>query len=306
MNPPNDLETRLRASLRDNARHAPPDGPLAERILAELDAPVLRPHRSWRTWTFPLLAAAAIAAVALTLAGVGADRDTAAPAARVTRHASRSHSPSITAAADHAAAVPDRRRPFRCRSTRAGSPGSARSTRPTSAPTRSGRSGEPPARRACASRSCARPTRAARGDRVPVPAVCRRRRSVSPTRRPASSSAGTSWKHDGRRRALDARGRWRRGARDPRRDGHQGLAGQRGVFGSCLYNVNYQQLGSSGVDAEHGSVHPRLLGAADAHARCVVPGRPDEQPRLGGAARSALPIDGRRSVLATLVRAAPI
>ncbi len=79
MNPPTDLETRLRASLRDNARHAPPDGPLAERILAELDAPVLRPHRSWRTWTFPLLAAAAIAAVALTLAGVGADRDTAAP-----------------------------------------------------------------------------------------------------------------------------------------------------------------------------------------------------------------------------------
>ena len=94
MNPPTDLETRLRASLRDNARHAPPDGPLAERILAELDAPVLRPHRSWRTWTFPLLAAAAIAAVALTLAGVGAARHTAAPAG--TGHASQTLSPSQT------------------------------------------------------------------------------------------------------------------------------------------------------------------------------------------------------------------
>ncbi len=94
MNPPTDLETRLRASLRENARHAPPDGPLADRILAELDAPVLRPHRSWRTWTFPLLAAAAIAAVALTLAGVGATRHTAAPAG--TTHPSQTPSPSIT------------------------------------------------------------------------------------------------------------------------------------------------------------------------------------------------------------------
>ena len=79
MNPPTDIETRLRASLTENARHAPPGDGLADRILAELDAPVLRPRGGWRTWTFPLLAAAAIAAVAFTLAGVGADRHTAAP-----------------------------------------------------------------------------------------------------------------------------------------------------------------------------------------------------------------------------------
>ncbi|HEY2297269.1 MAG TPA: hypothetical protein VGH43_06045 [Jatrophihabitans sp.] len=70
MTPPNDVETRLRAALAEHARHAPPGGPVADRILAELDAPVLRPRHGWRTWTFPLLAAAAIAAVALTLVGV--------------------------------------------------------------------------------------------------------------------------------------------------------------------------------------------------------------------------------------------
>ena len=80
MNPPTELETRLRASLSENARHAPPGAPLADRILAELDAaPVLRPRGGWRTWTFPLLAAAAIAAVAFALVGVGAARHTAAP-----------------------------------------------------------------------------------------------------------------------------------------------------------------------------------------------------------------------------------
>ena len=80
MNPPTELETRLRASLSENARHAPPGAPLADRILTELDAaPVLRPRGGWRTWTFPLLAAAAIAAVAFALVGVGAARHTAAP-----------------------------------------------------------------------------------------------------------------------------------------------------------------------------------------------------------------------------------
>ena len=96
MNPPTELETRLRAALSENARHAPPGAPLADRILAELDAPVLRPGGGWRTWTFPFLAAAAIAAVALTLAGVGADRHTAAPA--VTHRASPTLSAPVTTA----------------------------------------------------------------------------------------------------------------------------------------------------------------------------------------------------------------
>src|SRR6476646_12087723 len=71
--------SRRGSALAEHARHAPPGGSVADRILAELDAPVLRPRGGWRTWTFPLLAAAAIAAVAFTLAGVGADRHTAAP-----------------------------------------------------------------------------------------------------------------------------------------------------------------------------------------------------------------------------------
>ncbi len=80
MNSPTDIETRLRASLQHNARQAPPGAPLADRILAELDAPVLRPRAGWRTWTFPLLAAAAIAAVALALVGIGNSGHGAAPA----------------------------------------------------------------------------------------------------------------------------------------------------------------------------------------------------------------------------------
>lgn len=80
MTPPTDIETRLRACLSENARHAPPAAALADRILAELDAPVvLRPRLGWRTWTFPMLAAAAIAAVALTVVGIDGPRHTAAP-----------------------------------------------------------------------------------------------------------------------------------------------------------------------------------------------------------------------------------
>lgn len=74
-----DLESRVRATLVEHARQAPPGAPLADRILAELDVPVLRPRHGWRTRTFPLLAAAAIAAVALAVVGVGDLRFGAAP-----------------------------------------------------------------------------------------------------------------------------------------------------------------------------------------------------------------------------------
>lgn len=82
MTPPTDLEYRLRSSLAEHAADAPRGGPLADRILAELDAPVLRPRRGWRTWALPLLAAAAIAAVALALVGVGHIRYGTAPSKR--------------------------------------------------------------------------------------------------------------------------------------------------------------------------------------------------------------------------------
>jgi hypothetical protein len=81
-----DFENRLRASLDAHARQAPNGDSLAEQIIADVDrtpapTPLHRPHLS-RRWTFPLLAAAAVAAVALTLVGInqfghGSDNDVA-------------------------------------------------------------------------------------------------------------------------------------------------------------------------------------------------------------------------------------
>jgi photosystem II stability/assembly factor-like uncharacterized protein len=77
----NDLETRLRATLAEHATQAPPGAALAERILAEVEAParVLRPRHGWRTWTTPLLAAGAVAAVVAAVVGIQSDRHTASP-----------------------------------------------------------------------------------------------------------------------------------------------------------------------------------------------------------------------------------
>ena len=73
------LETALRASLTEHARHAPAADVLAERILAAVDAPPPardlygapppRP-RAWRSWATPLVAAASVAAVAAAVVGV--------------------------------------------------------------------------------------------------------------------------------------------------------------------------------------------------------------------------------------------
>jgi photosystem II stability/assembly factor-like uncharacterized protein len=77
----NELESRLRATLADRATHAPAGAALAERILAEVEAParVLRPRHGWRTWTMPVLAAAAVAAVVAAVVGLQGDRPLAAP-----------------------------------------------------------------------------------------------------------------------------------------------------------------------------------------------------------------------------------
>ena len=64
-----DIERALRASLAENAKHAPRGDALAERILAETDhlRPVGDPRgsrpRRWRSWTLPLIASGAVAAV---------------------------------------------------------------------------------------------------------------------------------------------------------------------------------------------------------------------------------------------------
>lgn len=97
MTPPtDDFERRLRATLARHAREAPPGAPLADRILLELDSPVLRPRHGWRVWAAPLLAAAAIAAAALALVGVSNAHLGAAPAPAATRLPSSTPTPTST------------------------------------------------------------------------------------------------------------------------------------------------------------------------------------------------------------------
>lgn len=98
MIPPNDdFERRLRAALDAHARQAPPGAPLADRVLLEIDAPVLRPRRGWRTWSAPLLAAAAIVAAAVALVGVGNAHLGAPPAPAATHQLSTAPVPRVSA-----------------------------------------------------------------------------------------------------------------------------------------------------------------------------------------------------------------
>src|SRR6266568_265110 len=70
-----DFERALRASLAENARHAPDGDDLAERIIDAADHPrhVSDPHRihpsRWRGWTLPLIAAGSVAAVVAAIVG---------------------------------------------------------------------------------------------------------------------------------------------------------------------------------------------------------------------------------------------
>jgi hypothetical protein len=83
-----EIAARLRASLADQARHAPDGGPLGEQILANVaNAPLQRrppAERSrWRSWGLPLVAAAAVAAViggAVGISHLSGDADHAPPA----------------------------------------------------------------------------------------------------------------------------------------------------------------------------------------------------------------------------------
>lgn len=77
----NDIESQLRATLDEQAGHAPRGEQLAGRILAEVQASarVLRPRRGWSTWTMPLLAAGAVASVVAAVVGVSQLRHSAAP-----------------------------------------------------------------------------------------------------------------------------------------------------------------------------------------------------------------------------------
>jgi photosystem II stability/assembly factor-like uncharacterized protein len=81
MNDKTDLESALRASLAERARHAPQAEPVAARILADVELlPVgtapRRPSR-WRTWSLPLVAAGSVAAIVGALVGVSQFRHSA-------------------------------------------------------------------------------------------------------------------------------------------------------------------------------------------------------------------------------------
>jgi photosystem II stability/assembly factor-like uncharacterized protein len=80
-----DIQAALRASLAERARHAPPGGPVAQRVIADVErlpggsrSPRRRDPR-WRAWTLPLVAAGSVAAVAAALVGANQFRHNAAP-----------------------------------------------------------------------------------------------------------------------------------------------------------------------------------------------------------------------------------
>jgi photosystem II stability/assembly factor-like uncharacterized protein len=80
-----DIQAALRASLAERARHAPPGGPVAERVIADVErvpagsASTRRHDPRWRAWTLPLVAAGSVAAVAAALVGVNQFRHSASP-----------------------------------------------------------------------------------------------------------------------------------------------------------------------------------------------------------------------------------
>ena len=89
----NDVETALRDMFAERAHRAPSAGPVAARILEDVYARPARERelrtRSWRTWTLPLVAAGAVAAVAAALIGVDqlhSNADHSNPIPPATRH----------------------------------------------------------------------------------------------------------------------------------------------------------------------------------------------------------------------------
>lgn len=81
-----DIETLLRSTFDEQARRAPSGDALAELILAEVSgATPLRHRRRLRTWTLPLLAAAAVAAVIAAVVGISQWETTSAPAPGATQ-----------------------------------------------------------------------------------------------------------------------------------------------------------------------------------------------------------------------------
>jgi photosystem II stability/assembly factor-like uncharacterized protein len=88
-----DIERELRASLARHAADAPAGDLLAERIIAAAERPpaAASRRRAWRTWTLPLVAAAAVAALVTGAVGLAHyhPSDSAAPPAAVSGSATQ-------------------------------------------------------------------------------------------------------------------------------------------------------------------------------------------------------------------------
>jgi len=111
-----ELEARLRASLSSKAGQAPNGDYLATQIIAaaergpELTTRTAHQPRGWRTWTLPLIAAGAVAAVVGTVVGVThVSHDTASPGSSLTSPPPFGNSPSTpqptTSPTTHSSAV---------------------------------------------------------------------------------------------------------------------------------------------------------------------------------------------------------
>lgn len=106
-----DIERRLRDSLNAHAHRAPAGDDLAERIIADAAhgsvVPIQRARRV-RSWTLPLIASAAVAAVAAALVGIsaGGRHSASAPPATQLHGVTRLHSTTVLQSAAPTAPTP--------------------------------------------------------------------------------------------------------------------------------------------------------------------------------------------------------
>jgi len=97
------IAVALRHSLAQHAAEAPSGERLAERIIhaggRESAGQPAEPRRVWRSWALPLVAAAAVVGVVLTVVGITKRNPTTSPAASQSRSPSQTESPSATTSA---------------------------------------------------------------------------------------------------------------------------------------------------------------------------------------------------------------
>jgi photosystem II stability/assembly factor-like uncharacterized protein len=108
------LPEELRASLQRHAREAPRGDLLAERIIHAADQANVTPRRGWRTWSLPVIAAGAVAAVVGAVVGIESYHPSASgPQPGHSQFATVSHVPTPTTSLSVSiSAAPDLGRPM--------------------------------------------------------------------------------------------------------------------------------------------------------------------------------------------------